>query len=51
MKHFQKIFGFFNTIYWKNINQIIPEKNTYLKIDERGKLLLEYFYPVDKKQY
>ena len=52
-KHFPKIFGFFSNDYLqleKNINQIIAEKNKYLskKIDEREKLLLEYFYPVDK---
>ena len=50
---FPKNFCFFSNDYRqleKNINQIIDEKNKYLskKIDEREKLLLEYFYPVDK---
>ena len=50
---FPKNFWFFSNDYLqleKNINQIIAEKNKYLskKIDEREKLLLEYFYPVDK---
>lgn len=50
---FPKNFWFFSNDYLqleKNINQIIAEKNKYLskKIDEREKLLLDYFYPVDK---
>ena len=50
---FPKNFWFFSNDHLqleKNIHQIIIDKNKYLSknIDERKKLLFEYFYPVDK---